>query len=179
MSRVGKKPIVVPDSVTVEISGNSVVVKGPKGELTTDVDSIITVSQEEKTLTFTNNGTDKSANAKHGLYRALIQNLITGVVDGYKKELLLVGVGYRAQAKGTSIELSVGFSHPVMIDPLDGVTLKVDGNTKIIIEGIDKQKVGQQAADIRKIRKPNPYKGKGIRYVDEVIIKKAGKSIKK
>lgn len=179
MSRVGKKPIVIPANVELNLNDESIKVKGPKGELTLNLDSAIKLIHENQNLILTNDRSDKDSRAKHGLYRALIQNLITGVVDGFKKELSLVGVGYRAQMKGQSVELSVGYSHPVVVDPLEGVSLKVEGNNKIIIEGIDKQKVGQQAADIRKIRKPNPYKGKGIRYVDEVIIKKAGKSVKK
>lgn len=158
------------------MTGDTVEVKGQKGTLTQVVDGRITVSVEDGVVTVARESDERSVRALHGLTRALINNMVVGVVDGYSKELTAVGVGYRAVLKGSQLELQVGFSHPVTIDAPDGVTIEVPEPTKIIVSGIDKQKVGQVAADIRAVRPPEPYKGKGIRYVDEQVRRKAGKA---
>lgn len=158
------------------MTGDTVEVKGQKGTLTQVVDGRITVSVEDGVVTVARESDERSVRALHGLTRALINNMVVGVVDGYSKELTAVGVGYRAVLKGSQLELQVGFSHPVTIDAPEGVTIEVPEPTKIIVSGIDKQKVGQVAADIRAVRPPEPYKGKGIRYVDEQVRRKAGKA---
>ena len=176
MSRIGNSPINLPSGVDVKMTGDTVEVKGQKGTLTQVVDGRITVSVEDGVVTVARESDERSVRALHGLTRALINNMVVGVVDGYSKELTAVGVGYRAVLKGSQLELQVGFSHPVTIDAPDGVTIEVPEPTKIIVSGIDKQKVGQVAADIRAVRPPEPYKGKGIRYVDEQVRRKAGKA---
>ncbi|MDK1103905.1 MAG: 50S ribosomal protein L6 [Actinomycetota bacterium] len=176
MSRIGNSPISLPSGVDVKMTGDTVEVKGQKGTLTQVVDGRITVSVEDGVVTVARESDERSVRALHGLTRALINNMVVGVVDGYSKELTAVGVGYRAVLKGSQLELQVGFSHPVTIDAPEGVTIEVPEPTKIIVSGIDKQKVGQVAADIRAVRPPEPYKGKGIRYVDEQVRRKAGKA---
>lgn len=180
MSRLGKKPIKIIDKVKVIVQNSAVEVEGPKGKLSLVYDSQVTIAEEEGHVVLSiGENADKKLRAKHGLYRVLISNMIEGVTKGYSKDLELVGVGYRTTLKGKSLELSLGFSHPVVVDPPEGIEFKVEGNTKIAIIGIDKQRVGEIAANIRKIRKPDPYKGKGVRYVGEYIRKKQGKTVKK
>ena len=176
MSRVGKAPISLPSGVEVKVSGRVVEVKGPKGSLTQDIDPAINVSVEDGTVALDRSNDERSSRALHGLYRSLINNMVIGVSEGYSKELTAVGVGYRASLKGKNLELLVGFSHPVNIEAPDGITFEVPEQTKIIVSGIDKQMVGQVAANIRAVRPPEPYKGKGIRYVDEHVRRKAGKA---
>ncbi len=176
MSRIGNNPITLPDGVDVSLSGTTVVVKGPKGELHQDLDERITLTLEDGVVTATRADDERDTRALHGLSRALVSNMVVGVSEGYRKELQMVGVGYRAQLQGNRLQLQVGFSHPVFMDTPDGITFEVPEPTKIIVSGIDKQKVGQVAADIRRIRPPEPYKGKGIRYVDEYVRRKAGKA---
>jgi len=176
MSRIGNAPISLPGGVEVKVSGNDVEVKGAKGALVQTVDPTISVSVDDGTVTLSRANDERSTKALHGLYRSLISNMVLGVSEGYSKELQAVGVGYRAMLKGSDIELQVGFSHPVMIKAPDGITFEVPEPTKIIVSGIDKQKVGQVAANIRSVRPPEPYKGKGIRYKDEHVRRKAGKA---
>ena len=177
MSRIGKAPITVPSGVEVRIDGSSVTVKGPKGELTRELPEQITVSQDEGVLTVERVNDERKSRALHGLVRSLLANMVTGVSEGFRKELDIVGVGYRAAAKGSSeLELSLGFSHPVLVKAPEGIEFNVPQPTRIEVLGIDKQLVGQVAADIRAWRKPEPYKGKGIRYVDEYVRRKAGKA---
>ena len=176
MSRIGRTPITIPQGVTVLVQNGTVVVKGSKGELSVVIPELITVSVAENVVTVTRKNDEKHTKSLHGLIRSLIQNSIIGVTDGYKKTLKLVGTGYRAKAQGKAVELSVGYSHPVTFSPEDGVTLQLEGQDTIHISGSDKQKVGQAAAEIRKVRPPEPYKGKGIRYEDEVIRRKQGKA---
>jgi large subunit ribosomal protein L6 len=176
MSRIGKLPIDVPAGVSVTVDGQAVTVKGPKGELSLVVAEPIRVSVEENTVTVSRPDDESTSKALHGLTRTLIANNVQGVSQGFSKNLEIVGTGYRAASKGSSIELALGFSHPVVVNPPAGITLTVEGNTKIIVSGIDKQAVGEVAANIRKIRKPEPYKGKGVRYEGERVRRKAGKS---
>ena len=176
MSRVGKSPITIPSGVDVKVSGRVVEVKGSKGTLTQDIDPAIHVSVDDGTVNLGRDNDERSSRALHGLYRSLINNMVIGVTEGYSKELTAVGVGYRAALKGKNLELQVGFSHPVNVDAPDGITFEVPEPTKIIVSGIDKQLVGQVAANIRAVRPPEPYKGKGIRYVDEHVRRKAGKA---
>ena len=179
MSRVGNAPITVPSGVEVSISGSSISVKGSKGTLERDLPGGITVREEESTLLVERPDDTGESKAFHGLSRSLIQNMIVGVTEGFTKELQIQGVGYRATAKGSNaLELALGFSHPVNITAPDGIELEVPQQTQILVKGIDKQLVGQVAADIRKWRKPEPYKGKGIRYAGERVIRKAGKAAK-
>ena len=179
MSRIGKAPIPVPSGVEVTINGTHVAVKGPKGSLAWSVPDDITVSRDGDTLTVARPDDERSHRALHGMARSLVANMVVGVSEGFKKELEIVGVGYRAQAQGpNAIELALGFSHPVKVNAPEGVTFEVPQPTRIIVRGHDKQLVGQVAADIRKIRKPEPYKGKGIRYLGERVQRKAGKSAK-
>jgi len=179
MSRVGKKPITVPSGVDVKIDGQHVEVKGPKGSLALDVAGRIAVSRDGDDLVVTRPDDERQNRALHGLTRTLVQNMVTGVSDGFVKELEIVGVGYRAAASGSNrLELQLGFSHPVVVDAPEGITFEVPAPTRISVRGFDKQQVGQVAADIRKIRKPEPYKGKGIRYAGERVLRKAGKSAK-
>ena len=176
MSRIGKLPIPVPAGVTVEINGQDVSVKGPKGERKLTISKPITASVEEGNVIVARPDDEAVSKSLHGLTRSLIANNVHGVSEGFSKALEIVGTGYRAAAKGAGIELSLGFSHPVIVTPPQGVTLVVEGNTKIIVSGIDKQAVGEMAANIRKIRKPEPYKGKGVRYEGERVRRKAGKA---
>ena len=175
MSRIGRKPIAVPDTVTVEVAPGSVAVKGPKGELSQSLSTDMKVEQADGTVTV-ERPTDRGEHrALHGLTRSLIANMVEGVTDGFEKRLEIQGVGYRAQLKGKGLEMALGFSHPVSIEPPDGIEFEVPQPTEIIVRGIDKQLVGQVAADIRKRRPPEPYKGKGIRYRDEHVARKVGK----
>jgi len=169
-------PITLPSGVDVKIRDRVVVVKGAKGTLTQTIDPVVTVSVDNGVVTLTRANDERKSRALHGLSRALINNMVIGVSEGYKKELAAVGVGYRASLKGNRLELQVGFSHPVHIDAPEGITFEVPEPTKIIVDGIDKQKVGQVAANIRAVRPPEPYKGKGIRYKDEHVRRKAGKA---
>jgi large subunit ribosomal protein L6 len=176
MSRIGKLPIPLPAGVTVEINGQDVAVKGPKGELKLTVSKPITVSQEDGSVIVSRPDDEAVSKSLHGLTRSLIANNVHGVSEGFTKALEIVGTGYRAALKGATVELSLGFSHPVLVTPPEGITLVVEGNTKIIVSGIDKQAVGEMAANIRKLRKPEPYKGKGVRYEGERVRRKAGKA---
>ena len=176
MSRIGKLPITVPSSVNVNIAGQSVTVKGPKGELVLQVAEPIRVALEDGQVLVTRPDDERESRSLHGLTRTLIFNNIIGVTEGFAKQLEVVGTGYRVQQKGQGLELALGFSHPVSIDAPEGVTLEVEGNNKITVRGIDKQIVGETAANIRKLRRPEPYKGKGIRYAGEVVRRKAGKA---
>ncbi|WP_166985895.1 50S ribosomal protein L6 [Canibacter zhoujuaniae] len=176
MSRIGKLPITVPGGVTVTIDGQQVAVKGPKGELTLEVAEPISVALEDGQVLVTRPNDERESRALHGLTRSLIANNIIGVTEGYSKSLEVVGTGYRVQQKGNNLELALGFSHPVEFNAPEGVTLQVEGNNKIHVSGIDKQAVGEVAANIRKLKKPEPYKGKGIRYAGEVVRRKAGKA---
>ncbi len=176
MSRIGKLPIPLPAGVTVAIDGQNVSVKGPKGELALTISEPIKVTLEDNSVIVSRPDDEAKSKSLHGLSRTLIANNVHGVSTGFTKTLEIVGTGYRAAAKGSNIELALGFSHPVVIEPPKGITLTVEGNTKIIISGVDKQAVGEVAANIRKIRKPEPYKGKGIRYEGERVRRKAGKS---
>ena len=176
MSRVGKQPIPVPSGVEVTIDGQHVSVKGPKGTLERVFPEEVTFAQEDGEVRVERPADDRRSRAMHGLSRALLANMVTGVSEGYRRELQLVGVGYRAALKGQDLELQVGYSHPVSIAPPDGVAFEVPEPTKVIVSGIDKERVGQASADIRKVRPPEPYKGKGIRYVDEYVRRKAGKA---
>jgi large subunit ribosomal protein L6 len=175
MSRIGRKPVPVPDAVTVTLAPGNIAVKGPKGELTQTYSQEMTVSQEDGTILVAR-PTDRGPHrALHGLTRSLIANMVEGVTDGFEKRLEIQGVGYRAALKGKNLELALGFSHPVSIEAPDGIEFEVPQQTEIIVRGIDKQLVGQVAADIRKRRPPEPYKGKGIRYRDEQVLRKVGK----
>ncbi|MFP6582098.1 MAG: 50S ribosomal protein L6 [Candidatus Hydrogenedentota bacterium] len=176
MSRIGKKPVAIPDGVKIEKSGNTVKVTGPKGKLTEEIHAAITVTISDAEVTLERPDDLPANRALHGLSRALIANMIVGVTQGYEKILEIVGVGYRANVKGKTLNLQVGHSHPVAVEAPDGVEFSVDGNTTIKVAGIDKQKVGQAAANIRAWRKPEPYKGKGIRYRNEHVRRKAGKA---
>ncbi len=176
MSRIGKLPIPLPAGVTVAIDGQNVSVKGPRGELSLTVSEPIKATLEDNTVIVSRPDDEAKSKSLHGLTRTLIANNVHGVSTGFTKTLEIIGTGYRAAAKGSNIELALGFSHPVVIEPPQGITLTVEGNTKIVISGVDKQAVGEVAANIRKIRKPEPYKGKGIRYEGERVRRKAGKS---
>ncbi len=179
MSRVGRSPIPVPGGVTVSVDEGVVTVAGPQGSLTRSLPGAITVRQEDSTLLVERPDDQRHSRALHGLTRSLVANMVTGVTAGFSKDLEIVGVGYRAIAKGpSSLELALGFSHPVTVEAPDGVVFEVPSQTRIVVKGIDKEKVGQVAADIRKLRKPEPYKGKGIRYAGERVIRKAGKAAK-
>ena len=176
MSRIGRMPIDVPAGVTVSIDGQHVSVKGPKGELALTVAEPIQVSLEENQVVVTRPNEERLSKSLHGLTRTLINNNIIGVTAGYEKKLEVVGTGYRVAAKGQGLELSLGFSHSVTVDPPEGISFAVEGNDKITVIGIDKQAVGETAANIRKLRKPEPYKGKGVRYAGEQVRRKAGKA---
>ncbi|GGO66161.1 50S ribosomal protein L6 [Microbacterium nanhaiense] len=176
MSRIGKLPIDIPAGVTVSVADRVVTVKGPKGELSLTVAQPIDVKVEDNQVLVTRPDDERASRALHGLTRTLINNDIIGVSQGYSKGLEIVGTGYRVQQKGQSLELALGFSHPVNVEPPAGITFSVEGNTKITVSGISKQAVGECAANIRKIRKPEPYKGKGVRYAGEQVRRKAGKA---
>ncbi|MBU3851506.1 MAG: 50S ribosomal protein L6 [Candidatus Paralactobacillus gallistercoris] len=174
MSRIGNKPITLPEGVTVKRDGNVVTVKGPKGELTRDFVPEIEMHEDGNVITFTR--PNESLKALHGTMRANLNNMVVGVTKGYEKHLDLVGVGYRAQLKGKTLVLNVGYSHPVEMEAPEGIEIKVPGTTEVVVSGIDKQLVGQFAAEIRDVRPPEPYKGKGIRYHDEHVRRKEGKT---
>jgi large subunit ribosomal protein L6 len=179
MSRIGRSPIPVPSGVDVSVSGRHVTVKGPQGTLERDLPGEISLRQEDSTLLLERPDDQRHNRALHGLSRSLVNNMVTGVTSGFVKELEIVGVGYRATAKGPNqIELALGFSHPVVVDAPSGITFEVPVPTRISVKGIDKELVGQVAANIRKIRKPEPYKGKGVRYAGEHVQRKAGKAAK-
>ena len=179
MSRIGKAPITIPSGVEVSIAGRTVTVKGPKGTLTRDIPGEISIRKEESTLYVERPNDERANRAMHGLSRTLVSNMVIGVTDGFAKELEIVGVGYRAEAQGQNLRLALGFSHPVIVPAPAGITFEVPQQTRVIVKGIDKELVGQVAADIRAIRKPEPYKGKGVRYLDERVLRKAGKTGKK
>ena len=176
MSRVGKAPIELPSGVELTNKDNVVVVKGPKGSLAQEIDPRVSLSIEDGVVSLVRDSDEREVRALHGLYRALIANMVVGVSAGYSKELQAVGVGYRGALKGNTLELQVGYSHPVAIEAPEGITFEVPEPTKFIVSGIDKQLVGQVAANIRSVRPPEPYKGKGIRYADEYVRRKAGKA---
>jgi len=176
MSRIGKKPVTVPSGVDVTIDGSNVTVKGSKGELTRDFNERVSFEAGNGELTVNRLDDTRESKALHGLSRALLHNMVVGVTDGFSKELEIQGVGYRAVLKGNNVELQVGFSHLVLVEAPEGITFEVPEPTKIKISGIDKEKVGQVAANIRKVRPPEPYKGRGIRYVGEYVRRKAGKA---
>ncbi|HEY6795983.1 MAG TPA: 50S ribosomal protein L6 [Kineosporiaceae bacterium] len=179
MSRIGRLPIAVPGGVDVSIDGRSVTVKGPKGTLTHAVAMPIEVVQEGSTLTVTRPDDERYSRSLHGLTRTLIANMVVGVTQGYEKKLEIVGTGYRVTAKGSNLEFALGYSHPITVEPPTGVTFTVEAPTRFSVSGIDKQQVGEVAANLRKLRKPDPYKGKGVRYAGETIRRKVGKAGKK
>ena len=176
MSRIGRLPIPVPSGVDINIDGQAVSVKGPKGSLSLTVAEPIAVERQDGVLNVTRPNDEGKVRALHGLSRTLIANMVTGVTAGYSKTLEIVGVGYRVAAKGKDLEFSLGFSHPVVVAPPEGITFRVEAPTRFVVEGIDKQLVGETAARIRKLRKPDPYKAKGVRYQGEVIRRKVGKA---
>ena len=176
MSRIGRLPISVPAGVEIKVEESLVSVKGPKGSLQLTVASPITVALEENTISVSRPNDERNSRSLHGLTRTLIDNLIIGVTKGYEKKLEIVGTGYRVVAKGGNLEFALGFSHPVVIEAPEGITLAVESPTKLSVSGIDKQQVGEVAANIRKLRKPDPYKGKGVRYAGEIIRRKVGKA---
>ena len=179
MSRIGRLPITVPGAVTVTVEGQNVSVKGPKGELSLTVKAPIQATLEDGQITVTRPDDERESRSLHGLTRTLIANQIVGVTEGYAKSLEVVGTGYRVQAKGSSVEFALGYSHSITVDPPDGISFEVPAPTQVVVRGIDKQAVGQVAANIRSIRKPEPYKGKGVRYLGEKVLRKAGKTGKK
>jgi large subunit ribosomal protein L6 len=176
MSRIGKMPVALPAGVDVTIDGQSVTVKGPKGTLSHLVAEPITVSRDGDAIEVARPDDERESKALHGLSRTLIANMVTGVTSGYTRTLEIVGTGYRVQARGRDLEFALGFSHPVPVPAPEGITFRVEAPTRFVVEGIDKQQVGEVAAKIRKLRKPDPYKGKGVRYQGEVIRRKAGKT---
>ncbi len=176
MSRIGRLPVVVPSGVDVTVDGRDVTVKGPKGSLRLEVAVPIEVHSNDGVITVTRPSDEGEIRALHGLSRSLIANMVTGVTAGYAKTMEIVGVGYRVTAKGKDLEFALGFSHPVIVTPPEGISFRVETPTRFVVEGIDKQQVGEVAANIRKIRKPDPYKGKGVRYSGEVVRRKAGKA---
>ena len=176
MSRIGRLPIPVPAGVDVTIEGPQVTVKGPKGTLQHTVVEPITVAKDGAEIVVTRPNDERDARSRHGLTRTLVNNMVVGVTQGYTKSMEIVGVGYRVAAKGSNLEFALGYSHPVKIEAPEGITFKVESATKLSVEGIDKQKVGEVAANIRKLRKPDPYKAKGVKYAGEVIRRKVGKA---
>jgi large subunit ribosomal protein L6 len=179
MSRIGKLPIAVPAGVDVAIDGRTVTVKGPKGALSHAVAAPIQVAQDDGTLRVTRPDDERTSRSLHGLTRTLIANMVIGVTAGYEKKLEIVGTGYRVQARGSDLEFALGYSHPITVTPPTGVTFTVEAPTRFTVAGIDKQQVGEVAANLRKLRKPDPYKGKGVRYAGETIRRKVGKAGKK
>ncbi|MBD1860520.1 MULTISPECIES: 50S ribosomal protein L6 [Trichocoleus] len=179
MSRIGKRPISIPQKVTVTIEGQQVAVKGPKGELSRILPNEVIVEQEGETLLVKRRDESRAARQRHGLCRTLVSNMVEGVSQGFQRRLEIQGVGYRAQVQGRNLVLSVGYSHPVQIEPPEGVQMAVENNTNVLVSGIDKEIVGNIAARIRAVRPPEPYKGKGIRYAGEFVRRKAGKAGKK
>jgi large subunit ribosomal protein L6 len=176
MSRIGRMPVVIPSGVDVTVNGRQVHVKGPKGELSMEVSSPIEVRQENGVVTVSRPTDEGEIRALHGLSRSLIANMVTGVTEGYRKTMEIVGVGYRVQAKGQDLEFALGYSHPVPVHAPAGISFRVETPTRFVVEGIDKQQVGEVAANIRKLRKPDPYKGKGVRYQGEQVRRKVGKA---
>ena len=177
MSRIGKSPIPVPSGVDVTIAGRHITVKGPKGTLERDIPGVITIRQDGEELVVERPDDERENRAMHGLVRSLVNNMVVGVHEEFTKELEIIGVGYRAAAQGPGkLDLALGFSHPVSVDAPDGITFETPTPNRIIVRGVDKEAVGQVAANIRKIRKPEPYKGKGVRYLGEYVPKKAGKT---
>lgn len=177
MSRIGKAPIPIPDKTKVEIAGNKITITGPKGSLSREIHPAITAAVVDKDIVIKRSTDMKKHRALHGLTRALVFNMVEGVTDGFKKELLIIGVGFRAEMKGKIMALNLGYSHPIIFQPPEGIDISIDGKeNRINITGMDKQLVGQVAAKIRSFRKPEPYKGKGIRYADEYVRHKAGKT---
>lgn len=176
MSRVGKNPITIPDGVTVSVDGIRVTVKGPKGEMARSFDPALTVAVDNGQVVVSRPSDHRRHRALHGLTRSLIQNMVTGVSSGYRKVLDIVGVGYRAELIGTKLNLVIGFSHPILLTPPEGITFTLTNPTQIVVEGVSKELVGELAAMVRKFRPPEPYKGKGIRYAGELVKRKAGKS---
>ena len=177
MSRIGKAPVAVPSGVDVTVAGGTITVKGPKGSLSRAIPGDITVAVEDGTLQVSRPDDERQNRALHGLTRSLVNNMVIGVTEGFKKNLEIVGVGYRAEAQGpTTLRLNLGFSHPVTVQAPEGITFEVTNPTNLAVVGIDKEIVGQVAADIRSIRKPEPYKGKGVRYAGEIVRRKAGKA---
>ncbi|BAY07302.1 50S ribosomal protein L6 [Calothrix sp. NIES-2098] len=176
MSRIGKRPITIPAKVQVAIDGTKVVVKGPKGELARELPTQVTVSQEGETLLVNRRDDSRTSRQMHGLSRTLVANMVEGVSQGFQRRLEIQGVGYRAQVQGRNLVLNMGYSHQVQIEPPDGIQFAVENNTNVIVSGYDKEIVGNTAAKIRAVRKPEPYKGKGIRYAGEVVRRKAGKT---
>ncbi|MFM7425019.1 MAG: 50S ribosomal protein L6 [Elainella sp.] len=179
MSRIGKRPIPIPKNVTVTITAQNVAVKGPKGELARSLPAEVEVLQEGDTIQVNRRSESRVARQRHGLSRTLVANMVEGVSQGFQRRLEIQGVGYRAQVQGRNLVLSVGYSHPVQIEPPEGIQLAVENNTNVIVSGINKEIVGNIAARIRAVRPPEPYKGKGIRYAGEVVRRKAGKAGKK
>ena len=177
MSRIGKLPVEVPSGVEVQVDGDTVTVTGPKGTLSHTLVGGITVSKgDDGTVSVARPNDEREAKALHGLSRTLVANMVQGVTQGFERKLEIVGVGYRVQAKGSTLEFALGYSHPIVVEAPDGIAFAVESPTKFTVSGIDKQQVGQTAANIRKLRKPEPYKGKGIRYADERVRRKAGKA---
>ncbi len=176
MSRIGKNPITVPDKVTVTVNNNLVTVKGPKGELSRQINKELTVELKDNVITVTRPSDDKVHRSLHGLSRTLINNMILGVTEGFSKHLEIQGVGYRVAKQGKALSFTLGFSHPCVMDPPEGISFDCPNSTEIIVSGIDKEKVGAIAAEIRSLRRPEPYKGKGIRYFGEHILRKVGKA---
>lgn len=180
MSRIGRLPIAIPSGVDVAIDGSQITVKGPKGTLShTIVEPITVARQDDGTLVVTRPDDERDSRARHGLTRTLVANMVTGVTQGYEKGLEIVGTGYRVQAKGNDLEFALGYSHPILFKAPDGISFAVESPTKFKVIGVDKQQVGEVAANIRKLRKPEPFKGKGVRYEGEVVRRKAGKAGKK
>lgn len=175
MSRIGNRPVVVPAGVEVTLNGNVVTVKGPKGTLTKTFNDQLTIKMDDNNIVVERPSDEPKMRALHGTTSALINNMVIGVTSGFRKTLNLVGVGYRAAAKGKGLELALGYSHPVIIDAVEGITLTVEKNTTIHVDGIEKEVVGQVAAEIRSKRAPEPYKGKGVKYADEIVRRKEGK----
>ena len=176
MSRIGRMPVTVPANVTVTIDGQTVTVKGPKGELSHVVAEPITVALEDGSVAVSRPDDERASRSLHGLTRTLINNMVLGVTDGYEKKMEIRGTGYRVMARGSNMEFALGYSHPITVEPPAGITFAVENQTRFAIQGIDKQLVGETAANIRKLRKPDAYKGKGVRYTGEIVRRKAGKS---
>jgi large subunit ribosomal protein L6 len=176
MSRIGKRPIPIPAKVTVTLSGQTVTIKGPKGELTRTLPSGVTIIQEAETLVVARVDESRIARERHGLCRTLVANMVEGVSNGFERKLEIQGVGYRAAVQGKNLNLAMGYSHPVNIEPPSGIAFAVEGNTNVTVSGIDKELVGNTAAKVRAVRPPEPYKGKGIRYQGEVVRRKVGKT---
>jgi large subunit ribosomal protein L6 len=179
MSKIGKKPIPIPKDVTVEIKDNEIIVKGKKGELKRKIPDVLNVKIVDSNIVVERNNELKETKALHGTYRALINNMIVGVTEGFQKSLILHGVGYKAQLQGKKLIINLGYTHPIEMEPPPGIEFAVEKDIRILVKGYDKELVGQVAANIRKLRDPDPYKGKGVRYEDEIIRKKAGKALSK